>query len=109
MYKGLAVVFSFYFLGEIIAEVGSLPVPGNVLGMTFLFLALVGGVIDLEDVEKESEFFVRNMSIMFVPPGVGVMVYFDLLKEEILPIVGALFIGFVITVGVTGKVVEVLR
>jgi len=109
MYKGLAIIFGFYLLGEVIAELGGLPIPGNVLGMIFLVSALGGGVIELKDVEREAEFFVDNMSIMFIPPGVGVMLYFALLREEIIPIIVSLILSFVITIAFTGKIVEVLR
>lgn len=109
MYKGLAVIFSLYFAGELVAGLELLPVPGNVLGMVFLLSALVSGVVKLEDVEDEAEYFIEHMGIMFIPPGVGVMVYFGLLRDEIIPIIVALVLSFIITVGVTGKVVEVLR
>jgi len=109
MYKGLAIIFGFYFLGEVTVELGNLPIPGNVLGMIFLVSALGGGLIDLKDVEREAEFFVDNMSIMFIPPGVGVMLYFGLLRDELIPIIGALALSFVITIVFTGKIVEALR
>ncbi|MBS3781005.1 MAG: CidA/LrgA family protein [Candidatus Thermoplasmatota archaeon] len=109
MYKGLAIIFGFYFLGEVSMELSNLPIPGNVLGMILLVLALGGGMIDLKDVEREAEFFVDNMSIMFIPPGVGIMLYFGLLIDEILPIIGALVLSFIITIVFTGKIVEVLR
>lgn len=109
MYKGLAIIFGFYFLGESISRFLSLPVPGNVLGMILLTIALLSGVIDLQDVEREAEFFVDNISIMFIPPGVGIILYFGLLKEEIVPIVGTLVLSFVITLVFVGKMVEALR
>lgn len=109
IYKGLAIIFGFYFLGEVTVELMELPVPGNVLGMIFLVIALATGVMDLNDVEKEAELFVDNMSIMFIPPGVGIMLYFGLLRAELLPIVGALVLSFLITIVLTGKIVEVLR
>lgn len=109
IYKGLTIIFGFYFLGEVTVELVELPVPGNVLGMIFLVVALATGAIDLNDVEKEAELFVDNMSIMFIPPGVGIMLYFGLLRAELLPIVGALVLSFLITIVLTGKIVEVLR
>ncbi|MFW5945983.1 MAG: CidA/LrgA family protein [Candidatus Natronoplasma sp.] len=109
MYKGLAIIFGFYFLGEVTMELINLPIPGSVLGMILLALALAGDMIDLKDVEREAEFFVDNMSIMFIPPGVGVMLYFGLLRDEFIPVIGALVLSFVITIVVTGKIVEVLR
>ncbi|MFA4646148.1 CidA/LrgA family protein [Pyrococcus kukulkanii] len=108
MYKGLTIIFGFLFLGELIENAG-VPIPGSVLGMLLLTLALITGVVKLEDVEREGEFLVRNMSIMFIPPGVGVILYLDLLKENLVAIGVALVLSFLITLFVTAKTVEVLR
>ncbi|MDK2869541.1 MAG: hypothetical protein PWP39_776 [Pyrococcus sp.] len=108
MYKGLAIIFGFLFLGELIESLG-IPVLGSVLGMLLLTIALITGIIEIRDVEKEAEFLVKNMSIMFIPPGVGIILYLDLLKENIVAIVTALIFSFLITLWATGKVVEVLR
>ncbi len=109
IYKGLAIIFGFYFLGEVTVELSGLPVPGNVVGMIFLVFALLSGIVDLKDVEKEAEFFVENMSIMLIPPGVGIILYLGLLRKELLPIAGGLILSFLITIVLTAKIVEVLR
>ena len=49
------------------------------------------------------------MSIMFVPPGVGIILYWELLKAQALPIFGALAISFFVTIILTAKLVEVLK
>jgi len=60
-------------------------------------------------VEREAEFLVKNMSIMFIPPGVGIVLYTGILKENALAIATTLVISFIITLFVTAKTVEVLR
>lgn len=109
MYKGLAVIFGFLFLGEAVVEIFGLPIPGNVIGMILLTFALIFKVVRLEDVEREAELLVKNMSIMFVPPGVGIILYWELLKAQALPIFGALAISFFVTIILTAKLVEVLK
>ncbi len=109
MYRGLAVIFGFYFLGEYIAKTANLTIPGSVLGMILLAAALFSGVVKAEWVEREAEFFVRHMSILFVPPGAGVILYLDLIRSELLPIVTALILSFFATLIITAKTVEVLR
>ncbi len=109
MYKGITLIFGFYFLGEAIVRFLDIPVPGNVLGMVLLVSSLSFGIINLEDVEKEAEFLVENMSVMFIPPGVGIILYWNLMKTQIIPILGALFISFIVTIMITAKVVEVSR
>ncbi|WP_457590936.1 CidA/LrgA family protein [Geoglobus sp.] len=109
MYRGLAVIFGFYFVGELLSNTLNLTIPGSVLGMILLALALFSGVVKAEWCEREAEFFVKHMSILFVPPGAGIILYMDLIKSELFPIAAALFISFFATLLVTAKVVEVLR
>nr|AGF93187.1 LrgA [uncultured organism] len=109
MYKGIMIIFGFYFLGEVIVKFLNIPVPGNVLGMVLIVFSLSLGIINLEDVEKEAEFLVENMSVLFIPPGVGIILYWSLMKTQIVPILGALFISFLVTITITGKLVEVSR
>lgn len=108
-YRGLAIIFGFYALGEFTSSALDLPVPGSVLGMLFLLAALLSGAVRLEWVEGEAELLVRNMSVMFIPPGVGIVTYTALIKSQAVPIVGALVISFLVTLLVTAKTVEILR
>jgi len=108
-YRGLAIIFGFYALGEIVSSALYLPVPGSVLGMLFLLSALLSGAVKLEWVENEAELFVRNMSVLFIPPGVGIVTYLGLIKAQLVPISVALVISFVVTLLVTAKTVEVVR
>ncbi|AEC51317.1 hypothetical protein PNA2_0400 [Pyrococcus sp. NA2] len=108
MYRGITIIFGFLFLGEIVEYLG-VPVPGSVLGMIMLTLSLILGIVKLEWVEKEANFLVRNMSVMFIPPGVGIILYTDILKENAIPLTVALILSFLITLAVTAKTVEVLR
>ncbi len=109
MYKGLAIIFGFLFLGEAIEKLLRIPVPGNVIGMLLLTFALIFGLVDLKDVEDVGTFLIRNMSIMFIPPGVGIIVYWSLVRANILPIAVALVVSFAITIVFTAKVVETVR
>ncbi|QOJ79064.1 CidA/LrgA family protein [Infirmifilum lucidum] len=108
MYKGLAIIFGFLLLGELTSNILALPVPGSVLGMVYLTLALLVGLVRLEDVEREAEFLVRNMSVMFIPPGVGIMLYWGLVQSQLVPLALALVASFLATLLLTGKLVEAL-
>ncbi len=108
-YRGLAIIFGFYALGELTSSALNLTIPGSVLGMLYLLAALLTGVVRLDWVEAEAELFIRNMSVMFVPPGVGIVSYIGLLKSQAVPISVALILSFLITLLVTAKTVEFLR
>jgi holin-like protein len=109
LYIGLTIIFGFYALGELTSSAFNLPVPGSVLGMLFLLSALLSGVVKPEWVENEAELFIRNMSVFFIPPGVGIVAYLGLIRAQLVPISLALLISFVVTLFVTAKTVEVVR
>ncbi len=92
--------------GEVITRMLRLPVPGPVLGMVFLFIGLTmrGEVPD--DVGGVADGLLQNLSLLFVPAGVGVMVHFKLIMANWFAIVVALLLSAVITIGVTGVVMN---
>jgi holin-like protein len=79
---GMAVILVFLVAGEGVAALLGLPVPGSVIGMLLLSLALGVKIIPLEGIRDTADFLTGNLSFFFVPVGVGLMAYFDLLRAE---------------------------
>lgn len=86
MLKGLTIIFGFLLLGDIISVIFEIPIPGNVIGMILITIALQRGYIKLEDVKPTADVLIKNLALFFVPPGVGLMLYGGLLKEEFIAI-----------------------
>lgn len=106
MIRGFAVLLSFQLLGEMAVRGFGWPVPGNVVGMALLLIALMLGVVRLEWVTEAAELVLTHMALLFVPVGVGVMLYFDLLAREWLPILAATVLSTFIVIAVTGHVTQ---
>ena len=106
MIRGFAVLLSFQLLGELVVRTGHWPVPGNVLGMALLLIALLLGMVQVEWVTEAAELLLTHMALLFVPVGVGVMLYFDLLAREWLPIVAATVLSTFVVIAVTGFVTQ---
>lgn len=49
--------------------------------MLLFFFALCIKVVKPEQIRVVANFLTKNMSLFFVPAGVGIMVYFDVLKQ----------------------------
>ncbi len=83
----------FQCAGEVVSHLLGLPVPGPVVGMLLLFIALRArnGVPDSVGVAADA--LARHLSLLFVPAGVGVMMYFERLAGEWVPIVVALLVS----------------
>lgn len=74
-------IFFFSLVGEAVSTLLPFPIPGSVLGMIFLFIALHFNLLKIEKVEQAGEWLVHNMAILFVPAGVGLMTNFDVLAS----------------------------
>jgi holin-like protein len=109
MIRGLALLLSFQLLGELVVRGLEWPVPGNVLGMALLLAALMVGMVPLEWVSEAAELLLTHMALLFVPAGVGVALYFELIGREWLPILAATAISTFVVMAVTGHVAQRLE
>lgn len=80
--------FASYFLGGFI--------PGSVIGMIFLFLALVFGWIKPVKIKKVSTLLTQNMGLFFLPAGVGLMNSLGIISEYWVVIVTASVISTIL-------------
>ena len=81
IYKEFMYILIFSFLGEMITKAIKLPFPGSVIGMLLLFLLLELKIISLNKIEKVGNFLLSNLSMLFIPSGVGIMTKFNLIKN----------------------------
>lgn len=108
MLPSLTILLLCQLAGEVIARLLKLPIPGPVVGMMLLFAGLVIRRGIPENLEKTSTTLLSHLSLLFIPAGVGVTVHLKLLADEWLPIVVALIVSTVVTLAVTGLVMQVL-
>ena len=108
MIGGLALLLLFQLAGELVATIFKVPVPGPVLGMLLLFLALLVRGHAPEGLDKTSQGLLKHLSLLFVPAGTGIVAYLALIQREWLPITVSLIGSTVITIGVTALTMQFL-
>ncbi|MEA4988223.1 MAG: CidA/LrgA family protein [Anaerovorax sp.] len=104
--KQLFILLAALFIGYIASEGFGIPLPSNVIGLLLLLFALMIGLIKLKDVEDTADFIIKHLALFFVAPTVGLMLYFDLIKESFLQIALPLFGSIIIGFFVAGKVTQ---
>jgi lrgA family protein len=102
MAKQFFVIFGCLALGEIIVWATGIKLPSSIIGMLLLASFLKMKWVKLAWVEKISEFLLANLGFFFVPPGVAIMLYLDVIQKELLPIAMATVISTVLVLVVTG-------
>lgn len=104
MINALATLLVFQLLGEALAYALRLPVPGPVLGLSFLLLALWLRPGLLAATKPTALGLLQHLSLLFVPAGVGVMLHLQRLGSEAFAIGVALvlstWVGLLVTASV---------
>lgn len=89
MLPGVFIILLFYAVGEGLAYLTGNFVPGCVIGMILLFLALYFKWVSPRKTKPVSKALTGNMSLFFLPAGVGVANSFDLLSASWRPVLAA--------------------
>ena len=109
MLGALTLLLVYQLIGEVLVQLLALPVPGPVVGMLLLFVTLLARGNAPESLRTTANGLLAHLSLLFVPAGVGVMLHFERLGAEWLPIVVALLASTVITIGVAALVMRALQ
>jgi holin-like protein len=107
MLNALAVLLVCQFVGEIVSNWLSLPVPGPVLGLVLLLALLItrrGKVT--RDLKPTAQVLLQNLSLLFVPAGVGVVTQLDVLGRNWFPVAVATVVSTLLGLGVTAWLMQ---
>lgn len=109
MLGAFTLLLVYQLAGEVIVQLTGLPVPGPVVGMLLLFVTLAGRGGAPQWLRDTCNGLLAHLSLLFVPAGVGVLLHFQRLGAEWLPIVVALVASTVLTIAVTALVMRALQ
>ena len=104
--NGITLLLIYQLAGEVSVRLLGLPVPGPVMGMVMLFITLMIRGQMAKAVEPASTALLGHLSLLFVPAGVGLIVHFNRLGNEWLPISVTLLLSTIITMAVTALVMQ---
>lgn len=108
MIYAITALFVFQLLGEVLVQILGIPLPGPLAGMLLLTVALLirGHVPDA--LENTANNILQNLMLLFIPAVTGVMMYFERVANEWRPFLLATLGGTVLTLIVTGVVLNYL-
>lgn len=106
--RQLAILFALCVVGDLLSALCGNKLPGNVLGMSLLFLLLSFGIIKLNHVENTADFFLKNMAFFFLPACLGILNVLPQIKTELLPILSVIILTTLITSAVTAVTVHLV-
>ncbi len=109
MIRQCSILFGCLAVGELLVYLTGIKLPSSIIGMLLLTLLLKLGWVKLEWVKGLSDFLIGNLGFFFVPPGVALMLYLDVIKAQFLPIMVAILVSTALVLVVTGWVHQWVR
>ncbi|NPT59862.1 CidA/LrgA family protein [Paraburkholderia elongata] len=104
MIKTFTVLLAYQCLGELIAYAANLPIPGAVIGMVLLLASLSLSPGFSSAIESDALALLKFLPLLFVPPGVGIMVFAGRVAHDLLPIAVSVVVCTALTIAVTALV-----
>lgn len=108
MLRELIIILFINYLGLCVSTIFHLPIPGTIIGMLIMLLLLYFKILKLESIENVANFLLANMAIFFIPPTMRILDLLNVLEAGFSKIILLLTITTFVTLGVTGKVVELM-
>ena len=105
----LAILLMFQFAGEMMRAITGLPVPGPVIGMVLLLVALLAKLPVPAGIHATSRKLLAYLGLLFVPAGAGVVTRLPMISAHWLPIVIAVVGSTIITMVITAVVMRGLE
>ena len=102
--KQIGIILLICLIAEVLEYMIPLPVAAGIYGLVLMLAALIAGIVPLNKVENVADFLTGNLSIMFIPPTVGIMASVEEIKQMFLPLVVISVVSTLLIMAVTGWV-----
>ena len=102
MVRALMVLLLFQLAGTILQEALGLVIPGAVLGLVMLLAWLIWRGGPSPHLQNTAQGLLKNLGLLFVPAGVGVVTQLQVLRQNLLAIAVAIPVSTLLGLLVTG-------
>ncbi len=114
MLKGLLALLGCQLVGELAVRLTGVDFPGPVVGMLLFFgLLQLRRPSDSSGLVAAPTLLLKHLHLLFVPAGVGVVVYLDQIRDDAWPLAAGLWVswlvGFVITAVVADRLLRIFK
>ena len=103
---GIMYILLFWLIGNALSSLIDGMVSGNVIGMVLLFAALKFRLLNPDTIRPAAKFLTANMAVCFVPFGVGLIISYRVIADNLWAILVAAAVSTVLVIISTGHVMQ---
>lgn len=105
----LALIIGFWFLGDVLARLSGLPIPGGVIGMGLMLVLLLGHGLGPCAIRRGANLLLGDMLLFFVPAVVGLLDHREFLGALGLKVFAVILVGTLAVMAGTALTVELMQ
>lgn len=105
-FSQIVYIVLFSLAGELLQALIPLPIPAAIYGLVLMLIALVTGILKIEQVQETSDFLISIMPILYVPICVRVLEYWGIISENAAAIFIISIVSTVIVFGISGRITQ---
>lgn len=105
----IAIIFTICWISQIVEAILPFPFPASVIGMVLLLILLLIRALKVDHIREKSDFLLSNMAFFFIPAGVSIINYFDILASNLIPLLVICLVSTLLTFAVTAWTVRLTR
>ena len=99
--KQICIILGICWISMLIEYILPFAFSASIIGMLLVLIALLLGILKVVQIEELSDFLLQNMAFLFLPAGVSIMNYGDILRENAWQIFLICFVTTIVVFGVT--------
>lgn len=80
--RGISLLLFLQWISTLVISTLEIPFPPALLGMLLLVALLVTKIVPVESIEGICDILISKMGMLFLPAGISVMLYADVIKAE---------------------------
>ena len=105
----IAIIFTICWISQIVEAILPFPFPASVIGMVLLLILLLVRALKVDHIREKSDFLLSNMAFFFIPAGVSIINYFDILASNLIPLLVICLVSTLLTFAVSAWAVRLTR
>lgn len=91
--RAFALLYLCLIIGNLLSAILPFAVPGSIIGMLILFTLLALQIVPADWAKPSCSLLLKNMTLLFVPIGIGIMNYYSQLSQQLVPILVSCFMS----------------
>ena len=101
-----SIILLISVIGELLKTFLPLPVPASVYGLVIMLVALLTGILKLDQVKGAADFLVEIMPVMFIPAAVELIDSWNVLQPILAQVVVITVVSTVVVMAVSGRMTQ---